>query len=473
MIAEIVSECESINLEETAVNNKREKLLFKAMSIKDEEERNKIRVFIEDTSPIKQVNLKEIEDLRSVIKDLEGKILNLKEENDTIIEQSKNDKKYVFTFKECVFILKKHVFTLKKYLSPLSKGISDVFNRIVDFIKYYSENIIILMIIFAVIGAVVFGVIYSNSNNQPEPPINRVGCVFSPEDFSDGLSCAGDVWPDTISYILNGMTEINPQVQEYIDGYSNNNSEAIYKLGKCFESGDSLEGNRNMKVAGYLVHIAANQGYAPAQTRLGLYFYYGCGGYTCDYDSSRFWLKEAIKNGSLDAKFYMGQAYDTGRFKSHNSNSINVGPDKFLAKRLYIESAEEGHALSQLYLGIFYWSNGNNNKCYSEAREWIEKSLDGNLPDNEKSKAFLILGNLYNGSYSNKPEMSFAYYTKAATTGDGNVKAMYYLGECYEDGDGTKQDFAKAEEWYKKAADRGYKKAIKKVEKMRKKKSKG
>ena len=221
-----------------------------------------------------------------------------------------------------------------------------------------------------------------------------------------------------------------------------------------------------MKIAGYLVHIAADKGYPPAQTTLGLYFYYGCGGYICDYDSSSYWFREAIKNGSSDAKFYLGQAYDMGNIE-HNLHYNRTKGRK--AKEYYTAGAEAGHVRSQLYLGIYYYQTGN----YSAARTWIEKSLTGNLSPNEKAKAFFVMGKMCIQSEGEKKK-AFAYYSRAATTGDGYVEAMYYLGECYEDGDGTKQDFAKAEEWYKKAANRGYKKAIKKVEKMRKKKkSKG
>ena len=47
--------------------------------------------------------------------------------------------------------------------------------------------------------------------------------------------------------------------------------------------------------------------------------------------------------------------------------------------------------------------------------------------------------------------MSFALAAQ-----DGNAEAMYLLGKCYQDGTGVERDYAKAEQWMKKASDRGY-----------------
>lgn len=38
---------------------------------------------------------------------------------------------------------------------------------------------------------------------------------------------------------------------------------------------------------------------------------------------------------------------------------------------------------------------------------------------------------------------------------DNDVKSYYMLGIMFENGEGTKRDFAQASEWYRKAADKG------------------
>jgi len=63
----------------------------------------------------------------------------------------------------------------------------------------------------------------------------------------------------------------------------------------------------------------------------------------------------------------------------------------------------------------------------------------------------------------------FAYQQKMANY--GNPEAQVKLGEMYEEGHGTPQDFDKAKQWYQKAATQGYAPAkgkLKKLEQRRK-----
>jgi hypothetical protein len=59
----------------------------------------------------------------------------------------------------------------------------------------------------------------------------------------------------------------------------------------------------------------------------------------------------------------------------------------------------------------------------------------------------------------------FTYQKKMADY--GNAEAQHKLGEMYEEGHGTPQDFDKALEWYRKAAAQGYAPASKKVEQVK------
>lgn len=58
----------------------------------------------------------------------------------------------------------------------------------------------------------------------------------------------------------------------------------------------------------------------------------------------------------------------------------------------------------------------------------------------------------------------FTYQKKMADY--GNAEAQYKLGEMYEEGHGTVQDFDSAAEWYRKAAAQGYAPASKKLEQL-------
>ena len=47
-----------------------------------------------------------------------------------------------------------------------------------------------------------------------------------------------------------------------------------------------------------------------------------------------------------------------------------------------------------------------------------------------------------------------------------NAKAQYYLGVCYENGEGVEKDMAKAIEWYRKAAEQKQSDAIKRLQEL-------
>jgi TPR repeat protein len=432
LISDIIKDCESINLEETAINNKREQLLLRTKDITDLNERAEVKSHIRAASPIRQINLKEMESLQGQVKELEGKIEMLNKEKEDLIKQNQENEKSISK-------LNKRLEKTKKKAKNSGSG-------------YKSFRWLLFVLLGAIAAALCwFFLIEPNLNDAEKqgPFLTADG-----DDIADTVSGHAEGWVDTLNFILQGLSTVAPQLQGYVDGYKNNDPEAIHKLAKCFESGAFLEGNRNLNIAGHLAHVAAGLGYAPAQTTLGFYFYNGRGGYTCNFDSSTYWYNEAIKNGSVDAKFYLGQAYATGRYEG----TVEGKPNTSMAKKLYIESAEEGQANSQLNLGIYYYTDQN----YEAAKKWIMKSLDGDLSENEKARAYFMMGQLY-GTGKNgvtyDPKKAFDYYSKAATTGDGYAQAMYYLGVCYQNGKGTTRDMAKAKEWYQKAASRGSKKA--------------
>ena len=86
------------------------------------------------------------------------------------------------------------------------------------------------------------------------------------------------------------------------------------------------------------------------------------------------------------------------------------------------------------------------------------------------STAFVILSSLLLFSphaamaADNMWDGVFAYQKKMADY--GNAEAQTKLGEMYEEGHGTAQDFAVAREWYEKAAAQGYAPASEKIKKL-------
>ena len=59
------------------------------------------------------------------------------------------------------------------------------------------------------------------------------------------------------------------------------------------------------------------------------------------------------------------------------------------------------------------------------------------------------------------------WYVKAAGRGFESRIAQYHLGRCFEYGKGTPKDLSKALEWYTKAADYGEKNARKALNRLK------
>ncbi len=87
---------------------------------------------------------------------------------------------------------------------------------------------------------------------------------------------------------------------------------------------------------------------------------------------------------------------------------------------------------------------------YSNAANWYQKAM------NDDVQAMCDLGKAYlkgkDGAKKNGNE-AFRWLKKAAEA--GNANAMAWLGDCYEGGHGTPQDYRQAYYWDKKSADLG------------------
>lgn len=312
------------------------------------------------------------------------------------------------------------------------------------------------------LGVVVIGLLLGIAASQLPKSCKRTKLPVEDVIVEDTIVKPQDnIYADEISKILESLSTIRPQLKEYVDGFNKREPIGIYRLAKCLETGDLLEGNRNMELAGKLVHKAAEMELADAQNTLGFYFFHGRAGYACNYDSATAWFKQAIKNGSLDAEYNLALAYDDGRYKGNKQDVKRT--DEALA--LYKSNAEKGYAKGQAALGMYYYSSQN----YTEAKKWIELSLKGNLPSFEESRSQFLMGQLYG---TGKPgivkndSLAFEWYYKSATNGDGYLEAQYYLGIYYQNGRGVKQDLNKAQEWFRKAAKRGHRQAKERIKSL-------
>lgn len=124
-------------------------------------------------------------------------------------------------------------------------------------------------------------------------------------------------------------------------------------------------------------------------------------------------LKKAAEAGFVDAIYELAICYDRGR---------GIKSDKAKAVAWYKRAADAGHVNALVMLGAHYLSGDNKDE-----------------------------------------EQAIECFTSAEE--QGNPRAKYYLGYCYEKGLGVEEDPELASEWYRKAAEAGDEDAIKKVEK--------
>lgn len=130
-------------------------------------------------------------------------------------------------------------------------------------------------------------------------------------------------------------------------------------------------------------------------------------------------LQPAGEEGNQDAIYWMFFAYSYG---------LGVEQDEEKAIEYLKILAEYGYPDMQCELGKEYatidWS------CITHDEEELE----------------------------NKEHEAFKWFAKSAE--QGNVEAMFYLGECYRNGKGVDEDYKKAFEWFAKAAEQDYEEAM-------------
>ncbi|MDR0611836.1 MAG: hypothetical protein LBG58_17145 [Planctomycetaceae bacterium] len=196
--------------------------------------------------------------------------------------------------------------------------------------------------------------------------------------------------------------------------------------------------------------VKAEKGDADAQLELAIRYYIGdaCGIYR-NNDKAVEWCQKGAKHadtGSVAGLICKGVLYDKD-FKHHFNSSFGKDLTEMVdSTSYYRKAAETGDPRGQLILGLKLIETKDNKM---EGIDWIKKSVEQRY-----TPAYLLFGLYYR--YGGDDAEAFNWVHKAAEKGD--VKAMHYLGYCYDHGDGILRDNAEAIKWYRKAAEQ-YRKA--------------
>ena len=187
-----------------------------------------------------------------------------------------------------------------------------------------------------------------------------------------------------------------------------------------------------------------------------------------NYTEALKWYKKAADNGSSDAQSELGFMYMNGE---------GVPINKSEGAKWLIKASENGDIMAQRALGFMYKNGDGVPRNISESNKWLGKASSQFYEAGRRSMktdgkvalqffgwvyemrqtphdvwALFHIGEIYyyaeGGVHSDYKEA--VKYFKAASD-MGNKVAMYYMGICYEIGNGVPKDYNTAKQYYSKS----------------------
>jgi TPR repeat protein len=201
-------------------------------------------------------------------------------------------------------------------------------------------------------------------------------------------------------------------------------ADAQDSLGRCYQNGWGVKEDYTKAVAWYLK--AAEQGSAGAQNNLGLCYEEGTG-VKQDKNEAAVWYEKAAAQGNEYARTRLEELKKEGN-KTLSSTGALSSPAS--------SEAKEHTATTSSTSGLLFTSDEHSP---------IEVLLA------EHKEIELMLGK----SSCESKEMSTEFERCLKLANEGDAQAQAYVGYCYGNGDGVKQDDEEAFKWFQKAADQG------------------
>ena len=218
-------------------------------------------------------------------------------------------------------------------------------------------------------------------------------------------------------------------------------ADAQNKVGVCYHDGNGTVQNTEKAVFWYVK--AANQGNTHAMNNLRILYFN-----QDNIEESLKWTRMGAERGQIECQYELGSAYNKGK---------GVKKDKDQAAYWYKMAADNGHKSACNKLAVIYHDKKED---YAQALYYLNKAAE--LGD---EKAFFNLGFTYEQGHGTKKDYAKAesYYQEALKYDNGNTNsARYRLGVMYYEGrDGVKKNKKKGESLLKEAAKNGNEKAKK------------
>lgn len=193
---------------------------------------------------------------------------------------------------------------------------------------------------------------------------------------------------------------------------------------------------------------SAEAGDVEAQYKLGEFYYDGAEGLVQDYALAVKWLRKAADAGNPKAQSLLGVCYENG---------FGVEKNLVAAIVFYSKAVDQGIALVYNNLGCIYGDKFGSFYNEKVAFKFFQKAAEQGNPFGQYN---LAVAYLYGLGVERNYQEAINLFMKLAS--NGHAGAEYFLGDCYV----CREDYAEAEKWYKKAADKGIGKAAMALEEL-------
>ncbi|KAF9290315.1 p21 protein (Cdc42 Rac)-activated kinase [Mortierella alpina] len=189
-----------------------------------------------------------------------------------------------------------------------------------------------------------------------------------------------------------------------------------------------------------MMYQRADQGYAPAQTSLGMAFRDGQG-VQQDTDKALKLLEAATKQGYVCAYCNLAEMYGHGHGVEQNFTK---------AIELYRKAAELECTAAQVLLGVFYATGTGVRQDYMETAKFVRRAAEKGHPE-----AMCKLGFMYSNGQGVPEDHKKAreWWHKAAEA--DNREAQCHVGLLYINGEGVPKDKQKGLAWLTRAKQQG------------------
>ncbi|MBP9693650.1 MAG: sel1 repeat family protein [Alphaproteobacteria bacterium] len=246
--------------------------------------------------------------------------------------------------------------------------------------------------------------------------------------------------------------------QSSADGIANDNKRAfiLFKLaadkgyavaqsilGTMYYSGDGVK--QNLVEAARYFNLAVAQDDANAQYNLGAMYHAGEGVEQNLSEAFRL-VKLAAAQGDVQAQYMIGTMYQTGR---------GVKRDFRKAARYYKKAADRGYVTAQYNLGTMYYNGKGYKKNMNEAARYFKLAADQGY-----DLAIQNLKVMYRNKQVVDPSLSENVPRIKLAADAGNVEAQFVLGTMYQTGRGVKSSLMEAVRYLQLAADQGHTEAL-------------